>query len=497
MERYRAMATLTVGSHSTYATIAAALAAAQPLDTISLQSGYADESVTVDVNNIAITGQASSKNIDLTLGAGITAITLKGDAPIRVNDNSGNDTITGNSGANIVEVKSGADVVHGGLGIDRLIVDYAATTSSVIGTSSNITDGGTHSVTFDGIENFTITTGSGNDTLTVGDGNNVVSTGIGNDTITTGDGPNTINSGSGDDTVTAGNGHNSILAGTGNDTVTAGNGGNYIDGGVGNDTITSGTGQDVIKAGLGNDTVRSGGGNDLIYLTGGTDHVDGGAGHDTVDYSESTLGVRTSLATTAVQTVNTQSHETLLSIENLTGSEHNDVLTGNAGANILRGNGGNDTLKGSGGRDTLSGGAGHDVIDGGSGSDHLAGGAGADRFVYSSAADSTGSHYDVIRGFDGYSDSFDVPGVITGIDAAVNHGALSSTSFDANLSADLNASHLAAHHAVEFTPNSGSLAGDHFLVVDANGVAGYQAGADLVIELSAPSSLHITTGDFI
>ncbi len=46
-----------------------------------------------------------------------------------------------------------------------------------------------------------------------------------------------------------------------------------------------------------------------------------------------------------------------------------------------------------------------------------------------------------------------------------------------------------------FTPDLGTLAGDHFLVVDANGVAGYQAGQDLVIELTS-SSPTITTSNF-
>ena len=44
-----------------------------------------------------------------------------------------------------------------------------------------------------------------------------------------------------------------------------------------------------------------------------------------------------------------------------------------------------------------------------------------------------------------------------------------------------------------FTPDSGDLAGHHFVVVDANGVAGYQANPDHVIEVAAS---HIDIGDF-
>ncbi|HUO97234.1 MAG TPA: bluetail domain-containing putative surface protein, partial [Rhizomicrobium sp.] len=47
---------------------------------------------------------------------------------------------------------------------------------------------------------------------------------------------------------------------------------------------------------------------------------------------------------------------------------------------------------------------------------------------------------------------------------------------------------LLSHHAVLFTPDAGALAGQQFLVIDTNGVAGYQAGADLVIRLVNPSN---------
>ncbi len=354
------MATLTVGPHSTYASIAAAMAVAHASDTISLEAKYRNENATVKVNNLFVTGGASSTGIHLTLAAGITAVTLLGNAPIDVVDNSGANTISGNAAANNITVSGGADVVHGGGGIDTLIVKYATTTADVIGSSVNISDGGTHSVTYDGFENFTIDTGSGNDTLTAGNGINIVHSGSGNDTFTGGDGHNTVFGGTGNDTVTAGNGINTIDGGAGNDTLTAGDGGNKILGGSGDDIITSGGGKDTITAGLGNDSVDAGGGNDTIYLTGGNDRIDGGAGKDTVDYSQSTLGVTVSLTTTAVQGVNTLANDALFNIENLTGSAYADSLTGNGASNVLKGGAGGDTLKGGLGDDMLTGGAGND-----------------------------------------------------------------------------------------------------------------------------------------
>ena len=77
------MAILKVGPNEIYHTIAAAMAHVLAGDTISLDAGYNDETTVVSVDNISITGTSSSTNIDLTLGAGIDALTLLGTAPRR------------------------------------------------------------------------------------------------------------------------------------------------------------------------------------------------------------------------------------------------------------------------------------------------------------------------------------------------------------------------------------------------------------------------------
>ena len=72
---------------------------------------------------------------------------------------------------------------------------------------------------------------------------------------------------------------------------------------------------------------------------------------DTARYDTHSAGVRVSLAETGEQEVNSDSGEkdTLTSIENLMGSDFNDILTGNSGANTLDGGTGADTLTGGGG----------------------------------------------------------------------------------------------------------------------------------------------------
>ena len=92
---------------------------------------------------------------------------------------------------------------------------------------------------------------------------------------------------------------------------------------------------------------------------------------------------------------------------------------------------------------------------------------------------------------------FQLPVAVTAIDAAVNTGALSTATFDADLANAVGAAQLGAHHAVVFTADSGTLAHDVFLVIDANGIAGYQAGQDFVIKFDNNSETNFTTADFI
>jgi len=81
----------------------------------------------------------------------------------------------------------------------------------------------------------------------------------------------------------------------------------------------------------------------------------------------------------------------LIGIENLLGSNFNDVLTGNTLAN---------TLSGGAGTDTLNGGGGNDILIGGAGKDTMIGGAGIDTFKFNAVTDSAvGVTRDVITDF--------------------------------------------------------------------------------------------------
>jgi Ca2+-binding RTX toxin-like protein len=101
--------------------------------------------------------------------------------------------------------------VDGGLGTDRLVVDYSGSSTSVTGGifagslatgySGSLSDSAGNNVGFNGIETFAITTGSGNDVIATGDGNDTISTGDGNDLVSAGGGNDTIFGGAGRDTA--------------------------------------------------------------------------------------------------------------------------------------------------------------------------------------------------------------------------------------------------------------------------------------------------------
>lgn len=382
------MTILTVGPTSGFATIAAAMQAAGPGDTIRLEAGYSNETATISYSGMTIFGGAGSLGITLNLGVGIATVTLTGNAPIRINDGGGGNGIVGNAGNNVILVSNGVDAVNGGLGVDRLIVDYRQALGAVSGDStSNFSEAGgggrTVTITSGTIEHFTILTGAGTDTITTGAGNDIIKTGPGAST------------------VSAGQGRNNISGGGSADTITALDGGNTIRAGHGANTVTTGAGADFIFTGTGADTIVSGGGVDRIYVMGGADSVNAGAGADRliIDYAAKSTNVTGGItggngltgyvghiADLAGSFVDFQASESFTIV---TGSG-NDMLTTGAGADILRGNDGNDRLYGGGGRDDLYGGNGSDHLRGGRGTDVATGGAGADLFIFGTVAEASG-----------------------------------------------------------------------------------------------------------
>lgn len=130
---------------------------------------------------------------------------------------------------------------------------------------------------------------------------------------------------------------------------------------TGDDVIRGTKNNDVLVATEGNDTLRGQGGDDLLDGGWGADLLDGSSGTDTVTYGTSNAGVQVDLASGFGSGGHAQG-DTLLGIENVTGSGYADSLYGNSGNNILIGQAGNDYFEARGGTDTFDGGKGNDAV---------------------------------------------------------------------------------------------------------------------------------------
>jgi Ca2+-binding RTX toxin-like protein len=215
----------------------------------------------------------------------------------------------------------------------------------------------------------------------------------------------------GDDTLYGNGGTDSIFGGGGNDHLYGGDGADndylwgqdgtdHLYGGGGNDYLDGGDNDDFLFGGDGIDRLYGGGDNDWLHGGDGADYLDGGDelplldGGDTAAYGDSDALVFVSLATGRGFNGDAEG-DTLVNIENLSGSRFGDLLVGDDQNNVLSGLGGNDTLWGGQGADTLKGGDGDDTLNGGGNSpvvigyyaDVLTGGPGADKFVFSSIDD--------------------------------------------------------------------------------------------------------------
>jgi Ca2+-binding RTX toxin-like protein len=128
----------------------------------------------------------------------------------------------------------------------------------------------------------------------------------------------------------------------------------------------------VLDGRVGNDHLVAQGNDDQLRGGVGADRLDGGSGRDTATYPKTPSRVFVNLATGKAS--GGGGADRLTGIENVKGSNANDVLTGNGGSNELFGQGGDDSVSGGAGDDLLDGGAGRDSLDGGDGTDRCTGG---------------------------------------------------------------------------------------------------------------------------
>jgi len=152
--------------------------------------------------------------------------------------------------------------------------------------------------------------------------------------------------------------------------------------------VISGTGNaDVIDGLAGDDMIYGLGGKDTLEGGADDDEINGGKGSDTASYATAGSRVFVDLSIVGQQDTVGAGLDTLVSIENLTGSAYNDVLTGDGIANVLTGGAGKDQLYGGWGNDELYGDVGNDSLYGGKGDDYMVGGTGDDFYKVTETGD--------------------------------------------------------------------------------------------------------------
>jgi Ca2+-binding RTX toxin-like protein len=293
-----------------------------------------------------------------------------------------NDHLKGTSGDNMLVGGGGDDVLEGGAGNDTLnggggndTASYASATSGVVVdlalTNTSVPTG--HD-----------TGGAGVDTLIFIE--NLIGSNY-NDTLGSWLYTSNLSGGGGDDTLIP-NGTTLILdGGSGSDTLDVSqysgltidlSSGHFQLGGVidwtfisienllgdnGADHFTGDSGDNVLWGKGGDDVLHGGDGNDILDGGAGNDILDGGAGNDTASYADATSLVIVNLSNIGAHGTEGAGIDTLISIENLIGSNYNDLLTASSSGSTLNGGLGNDDLISGSGNDTLIGGGGDDTAD--------------------------------------------------------------------------------------------------------------------------------------
>lgn len=274
------------------------------------------------------------------------------------------DTLHGTDGANVLQGGLGSDRMEGGAGNDTYHVDVV--TDTVIDTAGIDIVHSSITYTLDGtLENLRLL-GSATINGTGNALNNVIYAGAGN---------NVINGGAGADEVSYADAASGVTV---NLAIAQATGGSGTDTLLGIEHLTGSRFDDRLDGNLVNNWFQGGGGNDTL---------NGGAGIDRVSYATATSRVSVSLAVTGAQATGGGGIDTLVNIENLWGTNHDDTLNGNATANTLIGFNGHDVLYGDAGDDSLYG-------DGGS--DLLLGGLGSDKFIFRTGLNS----HDTINDFE-------------------------------------------------------------------------------------------------
>ena len=311
-------------------------------------------------NNDTIFGDSNANS----LSGGVTTSTVAGATGGNdcMSGGAGNDTMDGGDGNDTADYSylnsgtSGVTITTNGSATAFLASAGAGDTDQLLNFETLMLSSNADSVNLTGASsNLSISASDGNDTIVGGSGNDTVSGGIGNNSLNGGgqlgdvltyayltSGPSGITFAlNGNNAATTSGAQTDIIAGFENiigsslaDNMAGDSAVNSLAGGTGNDTLSGGAGNDTLDGGAGSDTV------DYSYV-GDSSNVAAGGG-------ALTSGVTLTLngSTAALATVATGDIDSIVNIENVSGSQYDDSITGDFNANTLQGNAGNDTLVG-------------------------------------------------------------------------------------------------------------------------------------------------------
>jgi Ca2+-binding RTX toxin-like protein len=331
------------------------------------------------------------------------------------------DRLVGNQYVNTIEGGAGADYIDGDGG--GLFGDFASYAHSAAGVQIDLRAAVQHGGDAEGDQLYNIGSVIGsayNDKIAGNDQGNSLEGGDGDDTFFHTLGDDIVDGGAGSDTYVIGqisgttgvsvqlydgsivyfpdNGSpfadNVVLSsienvvGSQNDDTLDGSAvdstvGTMINGAGGGDTVYGSAGSDHLYGSGGNDHLYGGdgidflfGGDDDDWLIGqaGADRLDGGSGNNWADYGGSARAVEVHLAPQSngfftpdygTGRGGDADGDQLRNIQDVRGSNYDDILIGDDHDNILSGLGGNNTLNGGRGSDTLIAGMGDDRLYGG------------------------------------------------------------------------------------------------------------------------------------
>ena len=286
-----------------------------------------------------IVASLANSSINQGQAAGDTYISIEG-----LQGSGFDDILIGNANANRLIGQGGDDTLQGGAGADELIgsggsdaASYAGAAAAVTADLGNAAANNTGEAlgdTYTSIENLH---GSAFNDFLIGNA-----------------GANTLIGGDGNDFLRGRGGADSLIGGNGSDwadyrlvpaavTVNLANP-SLNTGDAAGDTFTS---IENIRGSDNNDSLTGDGAINFLRGGLGADSLDGGSNADWADYFGAGAAVTVNLANSSLN-AGEAAGDTFTSIENIRGSDHNDLLTGDAGTNFMRGELGADTLDGGG-----------------------------------------------------------------------------------------------------------------------------------------------------